>query len=187
MRVARNLAGGGDRAAARLEIAQMERRRAEVEAGLRLAVAERVAELEVVGRRLDLAREREAAHGSRLSLLAAGYRLGEGSTEGMMALWQTREEIRGRVAEAAADSARQWARLRALVPVVKGRSCMSILEQAKAELARSQREAVNARDRYRAAVATYQRQKDRVDRLLITEMDHEWQLAAMRRAREPQG
>jgi hypothetical protein len=35
LRVARNLAGGGDRAAARLEIAQLERRRAEVEAGLR--------------------------------------------------------------------------------------------------------------------------------------------------------
>ena len=115
LRLARNLAGGGDRAAARLEIAELERRRAEVEAGLRLAVAERVAKLEAAGRRLALAREREAAHGSRLSLSAVGYRMGEGSTEEMMALWQTREEMRGRVAEAAADSARQWARLRALL------------------------------------------------------------------------
>jgi len=32
-----------------------------------------------------------------------------------MALWQTREEMRGRIAEAAADVARQRARLRALL------------------------------------------------------------------------
>jgi hypothetical protein len=115
LRVARNLAGGGDRAAARLAIAELERRRAEVEAGLRLAVAERVAELEAAARRLGLAREREAAHQSRLSLSAVGYRIGEGSTEEMMVLWQTREEMRGRVAEAAADSAWHWARLRALL------------------------------------------------------------------------
>jgi hypothetical protein len=115
LRLARNIAGGGDRAAARLEIAELERRRAEVEAGLRLAVAERVAELEAAGRRLALAREREAAHESRLSLSAVGYRMGEGSTEEMMALWQARDEMRGRVAEAAADVARQWARLRALL------------------------------------------------------------------------
>ena len=122
LRVTRNLAGGGDRATARLEISQLERRRAEVEAGLRLAVAERVAELEAARRRLDLARERKAAHGSRLSLSAVGYRTGEGSTEEMMALWQTREEMRGRVAEAAADVARQQARLRALLaaPVPEG-------------------------------------------------------------------
>ena len=74
-----------------------------------------MAEVEAAGRRLGLAREREAAHGSRLSLSAVGYRIGEGSTEEMMALWQTREEMRGRVAEAAADSARQRARLRALL------------------------------------------------------------------------
>ena len=115
LRLARNLAGGGDRAAARLEIAELERRRAEVEAGLRLSVAERVAELEAARRRLSLAHEREAAHGSRLPLSAVGYRMGEGSTEEMMALWQTREEMRWRVAEAATDLAQQWARLRALV------------------------------------------------------------------------
>jgi len=122
LRLARNIAGGGDRAATRLEIAELERRRAEVEAGLRLSVAERVAELEAARRRLDLARERKAAHGSRLSLSAVGYRTGEGSTEEMMALWQTREEMRGRVAEAAADVARQQARLRALLaaPVPEG-------------------------------------------------------------------
>jgi len=115
LRVARNLAGGGDRAAARLEIAELERRRAEVEVGLRLAAAERVAELEAAERRLALAREWEAAHGSRLSLSAVGYRMGEGSTELTMALWRTRDEMRGRVAEAAADLARHWARLRALL------------------------------------------------------------------------
>jgi len=115
LHVAHNLAGGGDRAAARLEIAELERRRAEVEAGLRLAVAERIAELEAAVRQLSLARERGAAHGSRLSLSAVGFRMGEGSTEEMIALWQTREEMRGRVAEAAADLAWRWARLRALL------------------------------------------------------------------------
>jgi Outer membrane efflux protein len=115
LRLARNLAGGGDRAAARLEIAQMERRRAEVEAGLRLAVAERVAELEAAGRRLSLAREREATHRSRLALLVVGYRLGEGSTEEMITLLQAGEELRVRVAEAAAELARGGTRLRALI------------------------------------------------------------------------
>ena len=74
-----------------------------------------MAEVEAAGRRLGLEREREAAHGSRLSLSTVGYRMGEGSTEEMIALWQTREEMHGRVAEAAADLARQRARLRALL------------------------------------------------------------------------
>jgi len=41
--------------------------------------------------------------------------MGEGSTEEMMALWRTRDEMRARVVEAAADAAWHWARLRVLL------------------------------------------------------------------------
>jgi hypothetical protein len=115
LRIARNIAGGGDRAAAKLDIAQLERRRAEVEAGLRLAVFQSVMDLEAAGRRLRLARARLEAHQTRLTLLLVGYRLGDGSTEEMVQMWQAGEELRGQVAMVESEIARELLRLQALV------------------------------------------------------------------------
>jgi hypothetical protein len=115
LRVARNLAGGGDRAAARLEIAQLERRHAEVEAALRLAVAEGAVALEAAGRRRRGAAEGLDAHQARLRLLTVGYRLGERSTEEMLGEWLAGDELRDRAGEAEAGYARALARLRSLL------------------------------------------------------------------------
>ena len=115
LRLARNLAGGGDRAAARLEIAELERRRAEVEAALRQAVAREAAEAEAAGRRLRGARERLEAHRARIRLLEVGYRLGEGSTEAMLGEWLAGEGWRDRAAEAEAERGRALTRLWSLV------------------------------------------------------------------------
>jgi hypothetical protein len=115
LRVARNLAGGGDRAAMKLEVAQLERRRAEVEAGVRLAVAQSVAELEAAGDRLAISRARSDEHRLRLRLLTVGYRLGDGSTEEMIRLWQTGEELRGQVRAAEAEQSRARLRLESLL------------------------------------------------------------------------
>lgn len=115
LRVARNLAGGGDMAAARLEIARLEARRAEVEAGLRLAVAQGVAEVQAAARRLELARARLEAHRTQVEIISFGYRLGQGSTEEMIKLWQAGEELRGQITEAESDLARASTRLRAKV------------------------------------------------------------------------
>ena len=115
LRVARNIAGGGDRAAMKLEVAQLERRRAEVEAGVRLAVAQSVAELEAAGHRLEISRARFDEHRLRLRLLAVGYRLGDGSTEEMIRLWQTGEELRGQVTAAEAEQSRARLRLESLL------------------------------------------------------------------------
>jgi hypothetical protein len=115
LRVARNLAGGGDRAAMKLEVAQLERRRAEVEAGVRLAVAQSVAELEAAGDRLAISRARSDEHRLRLRLLTVGYRLGDGSTEEMIRLWQTGEELRGQVTAAEAEQSRARLRLESLL------------------------------------------------------------------------
>jgi hypothetical protein len=98
-----------------IAIAEFERRRAEVETNLRLAVAQGVADLEAAERRHQFARLRLEAHQSRTQLLAISYRLGDGSTEEMLGLWQAGEELRGQVVTAEADVAHELSRLRALV------------------------------------------------------------------------
>src|SRR5262249_25735055 len=98
MRFARNLVGGGDRAAIKLEIANLERRRAEVESALRLQVANALADIEEAGRRRRLAQSKSDNHWARMRLIEAGYRLGAGSTEEMLQLWSTSKDLHGQVA-----------------------------------------------------------------------------------------
>src|SRR5262249_52313976 len=97
MRIARNVFGGGDRAAVKLEIANLDRRRAEVESTLRLQVANALADIEAAGRRRQFAQARLDNHLARLRLIEAGYRLGDGSTEEMLSHWSTGEELRGQI------------------------------------------------------------------------------------------
>lgn len=99
-RVARNVVGGGDVAANKLDVAQLERRRAEVESALRLQVANGLAEIEATRRRHELARAKWATHEARMKLAAAGYRLGDSSTEESLAMWQAGVDLRAQTEQA---------------------------------------------------------------------------------------
>ena len=76
LRIARNVAGGGDRAALKLDIANLERRRAEIETNLRQSITQAVSDYEAAERRVGLARAKLAAHEAKLRLLEATYKLG---------------------------------------------------------------------------------------------------------------
>jgi hypothetical protein len=104
LRIARNVAGGGDRAALKLDIANLERRRAEVETNLRQSVTQAVSDYEAAERRVRLARAKLAAHEAKLKLLEATYKLGEGETETMLTLWQHRDELQAQIVNAEAET-----------------------------------------------------------------------------------
>src|SRR5262249_15279600 len=113
-RIMRNVMGGGDVAANRLDVAQLERRRAEIEASLRLQISNVLSDLESAERRRDLARTKAATHAAQLKLLAVGYRLGDGSTEAFLAQWQIGEDLRGAVSQAEYDVKREFRHICAL-------------------------------------------------------------------------
>ena len=73
------------------------------------------AEVQAAARRLELARARLEAHRTQVEIISFGYRLGQGSTEEMIKLWQAGEELRGQITEAESDLARASTRLRAQV------------------------------------------------------------------------
>lgn len=125
MRIARNAVGGGDRAAIKLDIANLERRRAEVESSLRLQVANVLAEIEAVGHRRRLAQSKLDNHLARVWLIEAGYRLGDGSTEEMFSLWSTGEELCGQAATAESDAQMARSQLEAVVIPVRVREGMA--------------------------------------------------------------
>jgi multidrug resistance efflux pump len=100
LRIARNIAGGRDRAALKLEIARLELRRAELATALRQAVTQAMLACEKAVAQHALAQGRLATHQTRVQLVEAAYRLGEGSTEAMWQLWLTREEWQAQLAAA---------------------------------------------------------------------------------------
>lgn len=114
LRIARNVAGGGDRAALKLDIANLERRRAEVETNLRQSVMQAVSDYEAAERRVRLARAKLTAHEAKLKLLEATYKLGEGETETMLTLWQQREELQAQIVISQGDAEQERIKLAAL-------------------------------------------------------------------------
>ena len=114
-RILRNVAGGGDVAANKLDISQLERRRSEVESGLRLAVANGLAELESARQRRQMAAAKLENHLARLKLIEAGYRLGDGSTEEMIAAWALSGELRQQITMANSDTQTAILRLASVV------------------------------------------------------------------------
>lgn len=99
-RVLRSVIGGGDRAALKLEIARLEQRRAAAEDALRQSVATALVDLDAARRRKEQAITRLRDQEMREQLMLIGYRLGEGSTEQLLQLYQRRDEIRTEIAAA---------------------------------------------------------------------------------------
>jgi multidrug resistance efflux pump len=100
LRIARNIAGGGDRAALKLEIARLELRHAELTKSLCQAVTQAMLAHEKAFAQHALAQDRLATHQARVQLVEVAYRLGEGSTEAMWQLWLTQEELQAQLAAA---------------------------------------------------------------------------------------
>lgn len=99
-RVLRNVIGGGDRAVLKLEIARLEQRRSAVEDSLRQSVAATLVDLDAARQRREQAIARLRGHEAREQLMLIGYRLGEGSTEQLLQLYQRRDELRAEIAAA---------------------------------------------------------------------------------------
>lgn len=102
-RIARNVAGGGDVAALKLEISQLMRRRAEIEATLRLSITQSLAELDAATRKTQLAHSRLAGHQARTQMVSVSYKLGDGSTEEMLQMWQVGEDLKLLAQQSIAD------------------------------------------------------------------------------------
>lgn len=115
LRIARNLAGGGDRAALKLDIARLELRQAELAAQLRNLSVQAVLAYETSQRQLNVKETKLAAHQVRLRLLTTEYRLGEGNTEAMLQWWQTERELQQEAIEAKAVCQQRLTQLQWLI------------------------------------------------------------------------
>ena len=112
-RILRNAIGGGDRAVLKLEIARLEQRRSAVEDTLRQSVATALVDLDAARQRKDQAIARLRSHETRKQVMLIGYRLGEGSTEQFLQLYQRRDELRTEIAAATIVVDQLLSRLRA--------------------------------------------------------------------------
>lgn len=93
LRLIRNLAGGGDRAATRLEISRLELRRAELQTNLRGSVSQKLSELNRAEAELTLMEEKLQSMQIRIRLLESSYAAGGESTKVMIELWQQGREV----------------------------------------------------------------------------------------------
>jgi hypothetical protein len=115
LRIVRNVAGGGDRAAAKLEIARLELRRNEVATELRHTILQALLWYESAERHIHDAQAKWMTHRNRVELLSIAYRLGEGSTETMLQLWQTETELQREVENAQLACQQRFVLLQSLV------------------------------------------------------------------------
>jgi hypothetical protein len=107
LRVGRNLAGGGDRAAGKLTIDQLKLRRAEVIVQIRQNLITSVLSYEAAARARELASSRLAVYTTNLPIIELAYRLGDGETSAMLSLWEHGEELRAALAKTEAELARE--------------------------------------------------------------------------------
>ena len=115
LRITRNLVGGGDRAAAKLELAKLQLRRAELETTLRQAVIQAILDYEKAEQNLTLAQAKLTVHLTHLKMAEVNYRFGVGSTEEMLQTWQLWDERQLQLQFAEAEVQQQLTRLCALL------------------------------------------------------------------------
>lgn len=84
-----------------VRVSDMVRRKAEVMVTLRDRIIELVLDYEAAERQRSLIESRITTHQQRVAVLEISYRLGEGSTETMLPLWQRTEELQAQLAEVA--------------------------------------------------------------------------------------
>jgi hypothetical protein len=110
LRLVQNLLGGGDVAANRLAISDLEikaadllRRREEVAEAIAEDVIDLVLDYEASGRRLEALDGRLTTQLQRQAVLEVRYRTGQGTTDQMLSMWQQTDELRARIDEVQID------------------------------------------------------------------------------------
>ncbi|MEM9814989.1 MAG: hypothetical protein AAF827_01045 [Cyanobacteria bacterium P01_D01_bin.6] len=110
LQLVQNLLGGGDVAANRLAIAELEigaadliRRREEVAEVIAQDVIDLVLDYEASGRRLEALEGRLATQLQRQAVLEVRYRTGQGTTDQMLRMWQQTDDLRARIDEVRID------------------------------------------------------------------------------------
>lgn len=110
LRLVQNLLGGGDVAANRLAIADLEinaadllRRREEVAEAIAQQVIDLVLDYEAFSRRLEALERQLATQLQRQAVFEVRYRTGQGTTDQMLQMWQQTDELRARIDEVRID------------------------------------------------------------------------------------
>ncbi len=115
LQLARNIAGGGDVAAAKLTTAQLRVQRLAIEDAMRAAIMQHVTNYEAAQLHERTARGKLQSHAQLIELSEVSYRRGDSTTEAMIPLWQTREDLKAEILSAESDERRAVALLREVV------------------------------------------------------------------------
>jgi hypothetical protein len=83
-----------------LRVSELIRRRAEVTVQIHDQVTELLLGIEKNDRQIALMQKHLASHRQRVAVMESGYRVGEGSTEQMIRVWQQGEDLQARLTEA---------------------------------------------------------------------------------------
>lgn len=115
LQLARNIAGGGDVAQAKLTTAQLRVQRLAIEDAMRAAITQRVTDYEAAQLHARTARGKSQSNAQAIELSEVSYRRGDSTTEAMIPLWQVREDLKAEILSAEADERRAVTLLREIV------------------------------------------------------------------------
>ncbi len=115
LKLARNIAGGGERGAAKLTLAQMEMRQSEVARNLREQILTLLVTIETASQRARLSDASLQTHTQRVAILETGYKFGDGDTAAMLPLWERTDQLKAQIETAGAEAERTKRRLIQLV------------------------------------------------------------------------
>lgn len=126
----RNVSAGEDQASAKSEIARSEWRQNEVATVWCCSILRAVLWYKSATQHIHDAKAKLMPHRNRVELLSVAYRLGEGSTETMLQLWQTESELQREVEHVQIERLQQFVPLQSLVlPLSEVRSIPIIHSQ----------------------------------------------------------
>lgn len=106
-RTARNIAGGGDRAANKLSINQLKLRRSEIAAGIRQDLLLHALAYESAERSRALFTSKLQTHLITVQVVELGYRQGDGDTAVMLSLWDRTAELKAQLQQAEDDARKE--------------------------------------------------------------------------------
>lgn len=115
LQVARNIAGGGDVAQAKLTTNQLRATRAALEQTMRANITQSLTDYETAARTEANTRAGLEAHEQRLSILLVSYRLGDSTTEAVLPEFAASESLRAQITSAQAAENAALVRCREIV------------------------------------------------------------------------
>lgn len=115
LQVARNIAGGGEVAQAKLTTNQLRATRAVLEQTMRATITQSLTDYETAARTETNTRAQLEAHEQRLSILLVSYRLGDSTTEAVLPEFAQSESLRAQITSAQAAENAALVKLREIV------------------------------------------------------------------------